>query len=440
MSKAYVALVGRPNTGKSTLFNRLAGSRISIVENTPGVTRDRIISEAQWLDSSFYLIDTGGIEPENEDIILIQMRRQAELAMEMADVIVLICDGRHGIHPADRDIAEMIRKSNTPCVVAVNKIDDYDSFAAAYEFYELGLGEPISISAEHGRGLGDLLDEVIANFPDEKVQQELDNRSKIAVIGKPNAGKSTLVNTLLGEERVIVSNIAGTTRDAIDTLFDYEDMKFTLIDTAGIKKKKRSYDNIEYYSNLRAMQAIERSDICLLMIDASIPITEQDVKVAAMAHEANKAIVIVMNKWDLVAKETNTMNEIQKQVRSKLHFIDHAPIVFLSAIDGKRTEKLMPKVIEVLSEYEKRVNTGLVNEVIANAISMNTTPSKGGKHMKVFYASQVQAKPPTFALFVNDPELATPSYNRYIVGKLRDAFGFNGCPIKLVYRARNNKE
>lgn len=438
MSKAYVALVGRPNTGKSTLFNRLAGSRISIVENTPGVTRDRIITEAQWLDSSFYLIDTGGIEPENEDIILIQMRRQAELAMEMADVIVLICDGRTGIHPADRDIAEMIRKSGTPCVVAVNKIDDYDSFANAYEFFELGLGEPVSISAEHGRGLGDLLDEVIANFPDSKVQQELDNRRKIAVIGKPNAGKSTLVNTLLGEERVIVSNIAGTTRDAIDTLFDYEDMKFTLIDTAGIKKKKRSYDNIEYYSNLRAMQAIERSDICLLMIDASVPVTEQDVKVAAMAHDANKAIVIVMNKWDKVAKETNTMNEITKDVRNRLHFIDHAPVVFISAIDGKRTDRLMPKVTEVLDEYEKRINTGFVNDVISNAISMNTTPSKGGKHMKVYYASQVQTKPPTFALHVNDPDLATQSYTRYLIGKIRDAFGFEGCPIKIVYKARGN--
>ncbi|MBR6801267.1 MAG: ribosome biogenesis GTPase Der [Eubacteriaceae bacterium] len=439
MSKAYVALVGRPNTGKSTLFNRLAGSRISIVENTPGVTRDRIITEAQWLDSSFYLIDTGGIEPENEDIILIQMRRQAELAMEMADVIVLICDGRTGIHPADRDIAEMIRKSGTPCVVAVNKIDDYDSFPNAYEFFELGLGEPVSISAEHGRGLGDLLDEVIANFPDSKVQQELDNRRKIAVIGKPNAGKSTLVNTLLGEERVIVSNIAGTTRDAIDTLFDYGEMKFTLIDTAGIKKKKRSYDNIEYYSNLRAQQAIERSDICLLMIDSSVPVTEQDVKIAAMAHEANKAIVIVMNKWDKVVKETNTMNEITKDVRNKLHFIDHAPVVFLSAIDGKRTQKLMPTVIEVLDEYEKRINTGFVNDVISNAVSMNTTPSKGGKHMKVYYASQVQTKPPTFALHVNDPDLATQSYTRYLVGKLRDAFGFKGCPIKVVYKARGNE-
>lgn len=440
MSKPYVAFVGRPNTGKSTLFNKLAGRRISIVENTPGVTRDRIIAEAEWLGNSFYIIDTGGIEPESDDVILSQMRLQAQLAMEMADVIVFTVDGRDGVTAADREIADMIRKSSTPCVLAVNKIDDWSSADKAYEFYELGLGEPFPISAEHTLGVGDMLDQVIADFPDEKLGIAASDKPKIAIIGKPNSGKSTLVNTLLGEERVIVSDIAGTTRDAIDTIFEYDGAEYVLIDTAGIKRKKSSLDSIEYYSSLRAMQAIERSDVCVLMIDASEGVTDQDLKVAGMADEAHRAIVVVMNKWDLIDKETNTMAKLQKEAQKKLYFIDYAPILFMSAKDNKRVDKLMPTIIEVLGEYGKRINTGLMNEVIADAVTMNPTPSKAGRHMNILYVSQVSVKPPTFALFVNDPSLCTYTYTRYLEGKIRAAFGFVGSPLKLVYRERTEKE
>ncbi len=440
MSKPYVALVGRPNTGKSTLFNKLAGRRISIVEDTPGITRDRIIAESSWCGNAFYIIDTGGIEPESEDVILSQMRRQAEIAMEMADVIVFIVDSKDGLTSPDIEIAGMIRKSKTKYLLAVNKIDQWDISYKAYDFYDLGLGDPMPISAEHGLGMGELLDEIVASFPEDKKGIDSEDKYKLAVVGKPNAGKSTLVNTLLGENRVIVSDIAGTTRDAIDTIFKYEDEEFVLIDTAGIKKKTKNDLPIDFYSALRAVRAIERCDICVFMIDATIGVTEQDTKIAGIIEEANKALLIVVNKWDLVKKETNTMIEMQEDIKKKLHFVDYAPVLFLSAVDGKRTHKLMPAVKAVIEQYEKRITTGLLNEVVGNAVAMNTTPSKAGKHLKIFYASQVSVKPPTFLLFVNDDTLTAKPYTRYLEGKLRTAFGFEGTPIKIIYRTKENKD
>ncbi len=440
MNKPYVALVGRPNTGKSTLFNKLAGRRISIVEDTPGVTRDRIIAESSWNGSSFYLIDTGGIEPDSTDVILSQMRRQAQIAMEMADVIVFVVDAKDGVTAADKEISSMIRKNSTKCILAVNKIDHWDKVSLTYEFYDLGLGDPVPLSAEHGLGVGDLLDEVVSRFPEDQKDIDESNNYKIAVVGKPNAGKSTLINTLLGEDRLIVSEIAGTTRDSIDTEFTYDENMYTLIDTAGIKRKTKSDLPVEYYSMLRAVRSIERSNVCVLMIDATIGVSEQDTKIAGLIQEANKAIVIIINKWDLVKKETNTMIEMEKDIRRKLHFIDYAPILFLSAIDGKRTDKIMPTILKVIEQYERRISTGLLNEVIGNAVSMNSTPSKGGRHQKVYYVSQVGTRPPAILLFVNDETLSEQSYTRYLEGKLRETFGFSGTPIKILYRTKTKKD
>ncbi|MFA0816242.1 MAG: ribosome biogenesis GTPase Der [Anaerofustis sp.] len=439
MNKPYVALVGRPNTGKSTLFNKLAGKRISIVENTPGVTRDRIIAESNWNGSSFFLIDTGGIEPESSDVILSQMRSQAQIAMEMADVIVFVVDAKDGITAADREIASMIRKNSTKCILAVNKTDSWEKAAQAYEFYDLGLNDPMPISAEHGLGMGDLLDEIVSRFPEDQKNIEQSENCKIAVVGKPNAGKSTLINTLLGENRLIVSDVAGTTRDSIDTEFSYDEHTYTLIDTAGIKRKTKSDLPIEYYSMLRAVRSIERSDVCLLMIDAVAGVSEQDTKIAGLIQDANKAVVIIMNKWDLVKKETNTMAEMEKDIRRKLHFIDYAPILFLSAIDGKRTDKIMPTVLKVIEQYERRIPTGLLNEVIGNAVSMNPTPSKGGRHLRIYYVSQVSVKPPSVVLFVNDETLSMQSYTRYLEGKIRETFSFEGTPIRILYRNKEKK-
>ncbi len=438
MDKPYVALVGRPNTGKSTLFNKLAGRRISIVENTPGVTRDRIIAESTWCGNTFNIIDTGGIEPQSSDVILAQMRRQAQLAMEMADVIILITDAKDGITAADKEIAEMIRKSNSKYILAVNKVDNWDNAYLAYEFYDLNLSDPLPISAEHGLGVGDLLDKVIELFPEEKMGAEEEDSTKIAIVGKPNAGKSTMINTLLGEDRLIVSDVAGTTRDAIDTEFTYLDEPYILIDTAGIKRKTKSDLPIDYYAMLRAVRAIERCDICILIIDAVIGVSEQDTKIAGIIKDANKATLIVINKWDLVDKTTNTMSEMEKEVAQRLHFIDYAPILFISAIDGKRMDKIMPEVNEIMQEYEKRISTGLLNEVIGQAVSMNTPPSKKGRHLKLYYASQVSVKPPTIILFVNDISLTSKTYTRYLERKLREAFEFKGSPIKIVYRTKED--
>ncbi len=437
MSKPYIALVGRPNTGKSTLFNRLAGRRISIVEDTPGVTRDRVIAEGEWLSNAFYIIDTGGIEPDTDDVILSQMRTQAELAMDMADVIVFIADAKDGVTAADREIASMIRKNNKNIILAVNKIDDYSHMDALYEFYELGLGEPYAISAEHGNGVGDVLDKAISLIPEEKRGQNTDNARKIAVVGKPNAGKSTLINSLLGEERVIVSSIAGTTRDAIDTEFKYNGEDYLLIDTAGIKRKSKKDTAVDYYSMLRALKAIERSDVCILMIDAVNGVTEQDVKIAGLIKEAYKAVIIVMNKWDLVEKDTNTMAKMKKEVLNKLYFIDYAPVEFMSAINNKRVQKLMPTVEGVLEQYAKRITTGLLNDAIGDAVMINSPPIKKGKQLRVFYSSQPAVNPPTFVLFVNDDSLMTTQYEKYLEGRMRMSFGFDGTPIKFIYRNKS---
>ena len=439
MREPFVALIGRPNTGKSTLFNKISGKRISIVEDTPGVTRDRIITDTSWSGNSFFLIDTGGIEPKSDDVILKQMKRQANLAIDMADVIVLVVDGRAGVTASDRDVATMIRKSGKPCVLAVNKIDSFDIDYLRYEFYDLALGEPIGISAEHALGFGDLLDEVVKHFPENKKGVEEEERTKIAVVGKPNAGKSSLVNTLLGENRVIVSNISGTTRDAIDTIFNYEGKNYTLIDTAGIRRKAKIYDDIEHYSTIRAIGAIERADICLLMIDAMEGVTDQDVKIAGLIKDRYKAVIIVINKWDLVEKETNTMKDMEKKVRSSLYFLDFAPILFISATEKKRTHKLMPLIEEVLTEYSKRITTGLLNEIMGDAVMMNNPPSKGTRRMKIFYTSQVSTAPPTFVIFVNEPELEQDAYSRYLTNKIREAFTFLGSPIKLIYRKKQEK-
>lgn len=440
MTKPYIALVGRPNTGKSTLFNRLAGRRIAIVEDTPGVTRDRIIAEGEWLNSSFYIIDTGGIEPDSDDVILSQMRSQAALAMDMADVIIFVADGREGVTADDREIATMIRKFNKGVILAVNKLDEYSQFDNKYEFYELGLGEPYVISAEHGNGVGDLLDAAVEMFPDEKKASPGDEKRKIAVVGKPNAGKSTLVNTLLGEERVIVSDIAGTTRDAIDTEFSYNGEDYLLIDTAGIKRKTKSDSAIDYYSSVRALKAIERSDVCLLLIDGSAGVTEHDVKIAGMIREAYKALIIVVNKWDLVEKDTNTMANMKKEILRKLHFVDWAPVEFISALAGSRVGKLMPIVEEVLESYSRRINIGLLNDAVGDAVMITSPPIKKGRQLRFYYTSQPAACPPTFVMFVNDDSLVTVQYEKYLEGRLRTAFGFRGTPIKFIYRNKTDKK
>ena len=439
MTKPYIALVGRPNTGKSTLFNRLAGRRIAIVEDTPGVTRDRIIAEGEWLDNSFYIIDTGGIEPDSDDVILSQMRSQANLAMDMADVIIFVVDGREGLTADDREIATMIRKFNKGVILAVNKLDEYSQFENKYEFYELGLGEPYVISAEHGNGVGDLLDRAVELFPEEKKAVSAEDKRKIAVVGKPNAGKSTLVNTLLGEERVIVSDIAGTTRDAIDTEFSYNGNEYLLIDTAGIKKKAKSDSAVDYYSSVRALKAIDRSDVCLLLIDGAAGVTEHDVKIAGMIKEAYKAMIIVVNKWDLVEKDTNTMSRMKKEILRKLHFVDYAPVEFISALNNDRVGKLMPIVEEVLENYACRINTGLLNDAVGDAVMITSPPAKKGRQLRFFYSSQPATCPPTFVMFVNDDSLVSVQYEKYLEGRLRTAFGFKGTPIKFIYRNKSEK-
>ncbi|MCL1913154.1 MAG: ribosome biogenesis GTPase Der [Eubacteriaceae bacterium] len=436
MAKPYIALVGRPNTGKSTLFNRLAKSRISIVDNKPGVTRDRIIAEAEWLGNYFFIIDTGGIELDSKDEIPVQMKRQAQLAIDMADVVVFIVDSRSGLLTGDIEIAEMIRRRAKSFVLAVNKIDDPTSRIRASEFYALSLGEPYPISAEHGLGIGDLLDAVLKKCPPNTLGEGAENIKSIAVVGKPNVGKSTLVNTLAGEERMIVSNIPGTTRDAVDSFFTYHGEQYKIIDTAGLKKRSRIYGNIEFYASVRAAKAIESSDVCLLMIDAQQGVTEQDTKIASMVASQQKALVIVMNKWDLVEKQTNTMAKMGQDTLRALHFVSYAQVVFISAIEKRRLDKLMPAVNAALQEYSKRVNTGLLNDALSKAHAMSPPPSKKGNRLRIFYSSQVGVKPPTFVLFVNDKSLASTSYTRYLEGKIRSAFGFSGSPIKITYKNR----
>lgn len=436
MGKPIVAIVGRPNVGKSTLFNKLAGKRISIVQDRPGVTRDRVYAEAEWLKYNFTIIDTGGIEPNSDDIILSQMRRQAKVAIETADVIVFIVDGREGITPADYEVAQMLRKSNKKVVLVVNKIDNIKDENNAYEFYNLGIGDPITISASQGLGLGDMLDKVVENFEDYDADEEEDEYIRIAVVGKPNVGKSSLINKLLGEERVIVSDIPGTTRDAVDSYLENELGKFVLIDTAGLRRKSKVKEEIERYSVVRTLAAVDRADVCILVIDAEEGVTDQDEKIIGYAHEQNKAIMIIVNKWDLIEKDDKTMDKYKKELSQELSFINYAPFLFISALTGQRIHKVLNFAKMCYNNYSKRISTGILNEVINRAVLMKEPPVVGLKRLKIYYATQVASKPPTFIFFVNDRDALHFSYERYLENQIRDSFDFKGTGIKIEYRER----
>ena len=440
MSKPLVAIVGRPNVGKSTLFNKLIGRRLSIVEDTPGVTRDRIYADTEWLTHSFTLIDTGGIEPESEDIIAVQMRRQAELAIETADVIVFLVDGREGMTAADEEVAAMLRKCNKPVVLGVNKLDAPKFNDAIYEFYSLGLGDPIIVSAGQGLGLGDLLDEVCAHFPEE-AEEEGEHPLNIAVVGKPNVGKSSLVNAILGEERCIVSNIPGTTRDAVDTAFTVDGESYVLVDTAGIRRKRAVEDEtIERYSVIRSLAAVRRADVVLMVVDAEQGLSEQDVKIAGYVHEEGKPSVLVVNKWDLIEKDTNTMNGFKKDMQVDLAFMDYVPFLFISAKTGQRVNKLLAMAKESYAQSIRRIKTGMLNDVVNEAVSMTEPPAMSGRRLKIYYATEVSVQPPTFVFFVNDDALVHFSYRRYMENYFRKTFGFAGTPIKIIFRTRGKEE
>lgn len=438
MSKPIVAVVGRPNVGKSTFFNRIAGARISIVEDTPGVTRDRVYADVSWLDHEFVMIDTGGIEPDSDDIIMSQMRDQAQVAIDTADIIVFMVDGRVDYTTADEEIAMMLRRAKKPIVLVVNKMDNSDVPDTIYDFYNLGLGEPIPISSINALNLGDLLDVIVEHFKDIEFQEEEEDVIKVALIGKPNAGKSSLVNSFLGENRVIVSEIAGTTRDAIDTPFTRNGQKFTLIDTAGLRRKSRVNENIEKYSVLRALTAIERSDVCLVVIDATVGVTEQDKKVAGYAHEAGRGIIVVVNKWDLVEKDNYTYKQFEDVVRNELAFMTYAPIMFVSALTKQRLNTLLEKIVHVSNQNSLRVSTGLLNDIINEAILLNQPPSDKGKRLKIYYMTQSSVNPPTFVTFVNDKELAHFSYMRYLENHIRKNFIFEGTPIVMKVRQKKS--
>ena len=442
MAKPIIAIVGRPNVGKSTLFNKLIGERRAIIEDTPGVTRDRIYGEGEWCGKSFVVIDTGGIEPKTNDIILKQMRLQAEIAIDTADVIIFMCDVRAGLVADDREIAVMLKKSGKPVVVAVNKADSIGAVPFEfYEFYELGFDkDPIAISSTHGSGTGDLLDAVLAELPADAGTAEEDDSIKVAVIGKPNAGKSSLINKLLGEERLIVSNIAGTTRDAIDTQIECAYGKYTFIDTAGLRRKARVEDVIEKYSVLRAHMAVERADVCLLVIDATEGITEQDEHIAGIAHEAGKACIIVVNTWDAVEKDNDSVNEFTKKIYNALSYMTYAPILFVSALTGQRLQKLFEHINYVNGQAKLRISTGMLNDMLGDATAKVQPPSDKGKRLKIYYMTQASVAPPTFVIFANSIELFHFSYQRYIENCLRETFGFRGTPIRIIIRERGDKE
>ena len=441
MSKPVVAIIGRPNVGKSTFFNYIVGSRISIVEDTPGVTRDRIYGESNWRGRNFTLIDTGGIEPENNDVILTQMRLQANIAIDIADVIIFLTDVRQGVTAADEEIAVMLKKSKKPVILVCNKVDSFQKFETdIYEFYKLGMGDPMPVSASNAQGIGDVLDEIYEKLPKEVDEDEFDERIKVAVIGKPNVGKSSLVNKILGENRNIVSDIAGTTRDAIDSYFENENGKYLFIDTAGIRRKNKVTEKIEKYSVLRSLFAIERADVCLMLIDANEGVTEQDAKIAGEAHEAGKGIIIVVNKWDEYEKDTGTLEKYKKTIYEKLSYLSYAPIIFISAKTGQRVDKLFGMINDVNSQNSKRVTTSQLNQVINEAIAIVQPPSDKGKKLKIFYGTQASIKPPTFVIFVNSKELFHFSYERYLVNQIRKEFGLEGTPIRIIVREKLDKE
>ena len=439
--KPIVAVVGRPNVGKSTLFNVLAGERISIVKDTPGITRDRIYADVEWLDKKFTLIDTGGIEPDSKDIILSQMREQAEIAISSADVILFMVDAKQGLTDSDSHVANMLRKSAKPVVLCVNKVDNpQKQMADIYEFYALGLGEPFGVSSVNRTGLGELLDEVISFFPDESFEEDDDERPRVAIVGKPNVGKSSIINKLVGENRLIVSDIAGTTRDAVDTTVTYNKKEYILIDTAGLRRKNKIKEELEHFMIVRTVSAVERADVVVLVIDAEEGVTEQDAKIAGVAHERGKGMVIAVNKWDAVEKDDKTMNAFVKKVRDTLSFMPYAEILFVSAKTGQRLPKLFETIDTVMENHALRVQTGVLNEIMTEAVAMQQPPTDKGKRLRLFYITQVAVKPPTFVIFVNDKELMHFSYTRYIENRIRDAFGFKGTPLHFIIRERKENE
>lgn len=439
--KPIVAVVGRPNVGKSTLFNALAGRNISIVQDTPGITRDRIYTDITWLDKSFTLIDTGGIEPDSKDIILSQMRAQAEIAMETADVIIFLVDVKQGMVDADAKVADMLRRCQKPVVLVVNKVDNFDKYMAdVYEFYNLGIGDPHPISAVNRLGLGDMLEEVVSHFEEEAGAEEEDERPRIAIVGKPNVGKSSLINKLLGENRLIVSDIAGTTRDAVDTEIVRNGREYVFIDTAGLRRKNKVKEELERYMIVRTVSAVERADIVVLVIDAAEGVTEQDAKIAGIAHDRGKAVIIVVNKWDAVEKDDKTIYRFTEKVRNTLSYMPYAEILFVSALTGQRLNKLF-EIIDIVSEnHAMRVATGVLNEIMAEAVALQQPPTDKGKRLRLYYITQVSVKPPTFVIFVNDKELMHFSYTRYIENQIRETFGFRGTPLRFYIRERKEKE
>ncbi len=441
MSKPIVAVVGRPNVGKSTLFNALAGENISIIKDTPGVTRDRIYADVEWLNRKFTLIDTGGIEPDSSDVILSQMREQAQIAIDTADVIVFMTDLKQGLVDADGKVADMLRRSHKPVVLVVNKVDSFSrDMADVYEFYNLGIGDPIPISAANRMGLGELLDVLLEHFPDQGQGDEEDERPRVAIVGKPNVGKSSLINKLLGEQRLIVSNIAGTTRDAVDTAVKYGEKEYVFIDTAGLRRKSKVKEELERYSIIRTVTAVERADVVVILIDATEGVTEQDAKIAGIAHDRGKGIIVAVNKWDAIEKDDKTIYKFTAKVREVLSFMAYAEILFISAQTGQRLPKLFEAIDMVIANQNMRVGTGVLNEIMTEAVALQQPPTDKGKRLKLFYITQVAVKPPTFVIFVNDKELMHFSYTRYIENKIRDTFGFRGTALKFIIRERKEKE
>ena len=441
MSKPIVAIVGRPNVGKSTLFNALAGENISIVKDTPGVTRDRIYADVEWLNINFTLIDTGGIEPDSKDIILSQMRDQAQIAIDTADVIMFMVDCRQGLVDADAKVADMLRRSHKPVVLVVNKVDNHDKYMAdVYEFYNLGIGEPFPVSASNKLGVGDMLDQVISYFDPDEAETEEDDRPRVAIVGKPNVGKSSLINKLLGEKRLIVSDIAGTTRDAVDAEVKWNGKEYVFIDTAGLRRKNKIKEELERYSIIRTVTAVERADVVVIMIDAVEGVTEQDAKIAGIAHDRGKGIVIAVNKWDAVEKDDKTIYKYTNEIRTTLSYMPYAEIIFISAETGQRLPKLFETIDMVIANQTMRVSTGVLNEIMAEAVAMQQPPTDKGKRLKLYYITQVSVKPPTFVIFVNDRKLMHFSYTRYLENKIRDTFGFKGTSLKFIIRERKEKE